>query len=327
MHSPWSDLLNNLENWKKKDEEVSLGEQNWEPTEIMMEIRDTVADARETKSDPEPHEICEHTREYIYDTEFSEGIFDEYSKEDLENEWLDHLLLFTEKEGEYELEDDKFARWYSQNGNWRGLRISTGLAQGWKIHISAGPDSGREVLETLQPYMLEESIAHKARDSVKTVQNKLDDDQPDRAKKFLTIYPEPDEDMLVDGEQVFEPGNEDLNRRSMTANQERTEEVMEELYTLLAENNLLEGETIDGRNGSEVQVGDSRVHFRYGGITRGIEPTVIGGREQVINTDSIFDPTIRGLDENCEQIGGYTHPNKIAGIGYINTPKGSYIFD
>lgn len=328
MHSPWSTLLDNLENWKKDDKEYSFGEEDWEPTEIMLEIRDRLAESRDPSKNAQLPDICKDIREAIWEQELSERILDNYSQQDFENEWLDQLLVFTEREGDYDTADEQFARWYSQNGNWRGYRgASTGLAQGWKIHVSAEPESGREILEVVQPYLLDQNISHKARDSVKTVQNKLDDGQPDRARKFFTIYPEPDEDMLVEGEQTFELGQTEMNRRSMRANQEKTEEVMKDLYNLLAENNLLDGENIEGRNNSEVQVGDTILHFRYGSITSGVEPTVIGGREQVVDEDSIFDPTIRGLDKNGEQISSYTPPDEISGIDYIETPEGIYHFN
>ncbi|MFI1536544.1 class III lanthionine synthetase LanKC [Streptomyces anandii] len=151
-----------------------------------------------------------------------------------------------------------------ESGDWLALRpLDAELPpQGWKIHVSACLDNAESVLERVRGYCLERGVAFKFVPS-RYLLHQRNAKYADRAGsgKFITVYP-PDE--------------------------ERFERLAGELAALLA------GEP-GPRILSDLRLGDSPVHVRYGSFTRRNCYDDDGElRPAVANPEGVLVPDLRG---------------------------------
>ncbi len=181
--------------------------------------------------------------------------------------------------------------------------------QGWKIHVSAEPEDGREVIETVGTWLRDNSASHKWVESRYRLERFGRTGQKNKA---VTIYPEIDEDRF--GEitheleengnrfQLFRYDNEDFNRRSINSNLENTSAMIHELMEVLEDQDLLYGPKIEVHNDEEFQVGDTRVHYRYatsgtdglmekdGELYSVTDDNIIGASGSIISTEYYAQP-------------------------------------
>jgi len=138
--------------------------------------------------------------------------------------------------------------------------------QGWKLRVTAHPEEGREVADTVLPYLQDQDIAHKV---VRDTQS-LEGMNGGQEGKFITIYPEVDsykkDQVMKNGRQQFRAKSDGFNQASINANVENASEIIQDLEELLkhSEVDFYDGPSIDGHNGEEKQYNNSRIHFRYG---------------------------------------------------------------
>ncbi|MDT0611805.1 class III lanthionine synthetase LanKC [Streptomyces lancefieldiae] len=151
-----------------------------------------------------------------------------------------------------------------ESGDWLALRPSAVELppQGWKIHVSACLDNAESVLERVRAYCLERGVAFKFVPS-RYLLHQRNAKYADRAGsgKFITVYP---------------------------ADEEQFERLAGELAALLA-----------GEPGphilSDLRLGDSPVHVRYGSFTRRNCYDEDGElRPAVANPEGILVPDLRG---------------------------------
>ncbi|MFB6244769.1 MAG: hypothetical protein ABEJ03_00290 [Candidatus Nanohaloarchaea archaeon] len=152
--------------------------------------------------------------------------------------------------------------------------------QGWKVRVAAYPDEAREVAREVLPYLQENDIAHKVFTDRFTFRNA----KPTRQEgKFITVYPSVDEEKrdkitYDDQFQIFKEGDEDWNRNSINSNNETAAEIIEDLAERLDGSPPgLNGRRIHGKDGEELQYGETRIHMRY---AVGRMPAVILGEDQ-----------------------------------------------
>lgn len=153
--------------------------------------------------------------------------------------------------------------------------------QGWKLRVAAYADEARDVAETVLPYLQENDISHKVMQDVHTMNTNEGGRQEG---KFVTIYPEIDEDrrdvIMEDGVQVFKTEDPSWNSFSINSNAKNARQIIEDLEEELAGSKAgLKGRAIDGKNGEEKQYGETRIHFRYAHHFN--TPAVIVGSEEV----------------------------------------------
>ncbi|MCT7354183.1 class III lanthionine synthetase LanKC [Streptomyces sp. 15-116A] len=152
----------------------------------------------------------------------------------------------------------------TESGDWLALRPldATLPPQGWKIHVSACLDNAESVLERVRAYCLQRRVAFKFVPS-RYLLHQRNAKYADRAGsgKFITVYP---------------------------ADEEQLESVAAELAALLA-----------GEPGphilSDLRLGDSPVHVRYGSFTRRDCYDENGElRPAVANPEGVLVPDLRG---------------------------------
>lgn len=137
--------------------------------------------------------------------------------------------------------------------------------QGWKLRVAAYADEARDVAEAVLPYLQEHDISHKVMQDVYAFNNNEGGRQEG---KFITIYPEIDEDrrdvIMEDGVQVFRKEDPSWNAFSVNSNTKNARQIIQDLEEELAGSPAgLKGRAIDGKNGEEKQYEDTRIHFRY----------------------------------------------------------------
>lgn len=137
--------------------------------------------------------------------------------------------------------------------------------QGWKLRVAAHADEARDVAETVLPYLQRNDISHKVMQDVHAFNNNEGGRQEG---KFVTIYPEIDEDrtdvIMQDGVQVFKKEDPSWNAFSINSNTKNARQIIEDLEQELEGSPAgLQGRAIDGKNGEEKQYGNTRIHFRY----------------------------------------------------------------
>ncbi|QKQ98931.1 hypothetical protein GKQ38_05460 [Candidatus Nanohaloarchaea archaeon] len=157
--------------------------------------------------------------------------------------------------------------------------------QGWKVRVASYADEARDVAEAVLPYLQEHDISHKVMQDVQIFNN---NEGTRQEGKFITIYPEIDEDrqdvVMENGMQLFKREDPGWNSFSINSNTKNARQIVEDLEDELEGSVAgLEGRTIDGKNGEEKQYGNTRIHFRYAHHFN--TPAVIidesGGLEQV----------------------------------------------
>lgn len=153
--------------------------------------------------------------------------------------------------------------------------------QGWKLRVAAHSDEARDVAETVLPYLQENDVSHKVMQDVHAFNNNEGGRQEG---KFITIYPEIDEDrrdvIMEEGVQVFQREDPGWNAFSINSNTKKARQIIEDLeHELEGSPAGLEGRAIDGKNGEEKQYGDTRIHFRYAHHFN--TPAVIAGSEEI----------------------------------------------
>lgn len=143
--------------------------------------------------------------------------------------------------------------------------------QGWKIHVSAAPEDGREVADTVLPYLQKNSIHHKITDNPQRLRNY----DHGRKNKLITVYPNFDQDKkseitveLSNGDNTqafhcFRESSRNFNMKSIDSNIENTSRIMTDLADLLYERQQVLGPQIPGFNEEELQMEDTRIHCRY----------------------------------------------------------------
>ncbi|WP_217145698.1 class III lanthionine synthetase LanKC [Streptomyces sp. AC627_RSS907] len=152
----------------------------------------------------------------------------------------------------------------AESGDWLALRPSAVELppQGWKIHVSACLDNAESVLERVRTHCIERGVAFKFVPS-RYLLHQRNAKYADRAGsgKFITVYP---------------------------ADEEQLERLAGELAALLA-----------GEPGphilSDLRLGDSPVHVRYGGFTRRNCYDENGELQPAVaNPEGVLVPDLRG---------------------------------
>lgn len=192
--------------------------------------------------------------------------------------------------------------------------------QGWKIHISSGPEDGREVAETVLPYLQENSISHKMTDSP----YRLDSYTGGNEHRLITVFPSYDpekrEKITVGNDEVriqhFKQGNRKHNNDAINANTNNTGRIIDYLLDELDDEELLFGPTIEGDDRKEYQVGDTRVHYRYS-VNQSDAVIELNGSEPVIGDELLQGTQNEKLDvvkdnrlvgPDAEVISNHRHP-------------------
>lgn len=153
--------------------------------------------------------------------------------------------------------------------------------QGWKLRVAAHAEEARDVAEAVLPYLQENDISHKVMQDVHAFNNNEGGRQEG---KFVTIYPEIDEDrrdvIMENGVQIFKEEDPSWNAFSINSNTKNARQIIEDLEQELRGSAAgLEGRALDGKNGEEKQYGNTRIHFRYAHHFN--TPAVITGSEEV----------------------------------------------
>ena len=157
--------------------------------------------------------------------------------------------------------------------------------QGWKVRVAAYADEAREIADAVLPYLQENDISHKVMQDVYAF-NKNEGTR--QQGKFITIYPEIDEDrqevIMEEGTQLFKKEDPSWNAFSINSNTNNAREIIEDLEEELEDSFAdLEGRSIDGKNGEEKQYDNTRIHFRYAHHFR--TPARIIGRRDTEEVD------------------------------------------
>lgn len=189
--------------------------------------------------------------------------------------------------------------------------------QGWKIHISAHPEEARDIVRVVNGYSQEYSetgLPHKLIRDRET----MDSFGEEQSKKLVTVYPEVDDykkKNIMDRErQIFKADSESFNQASMNSNKETTEKVIEELAERLKEEGLLYGgPEIEGHNGEEIRLGNTRLHMRYGPFSNDYYKKMEGynGEE---DTSTIIDQSGLSAARDMEISPRYVPPSDIEGV-------------
>lgn len=136
--------------------------------------------------------------------------------------------------------------------------------QGWKVRVASYADEAREVGNAVLPYLKENDISHKVMQDSFAFNNTEGTRQEG---KFITIYPDIDEDRQVimeDGAQIFKRDDPNWNIFSINSNTKNARKIIKDLEEELRGSAPgLEGRSINGKNGEEKQYRDTRIHFRY----------------------------------------------------------------
>lgn len=136
--------------------------------------------------------------------------------------------------------------------------------QGWKVRVAADPEEGREVAQAVLPYLRENDISHKVIQDLDTLQRA---EGRRNEGKLITIYPKIDSDreqIMQNGRQIFKEEDTGWNAYSINSNTKNAREIVRDLEEELEGSEAgLEGRSIDGDHGEELQYSDSRIHFRY----------------------------------------------------------------
>lgn len=192
--------------------------------------------------------------------------------------------------------------------------------QGWKIHISSKPKDGRQVAETVLPYLQENSISHKVTDSPYRLESYTGGNE----HRLVTVFPSYDagkkEEITVGDEDVriqyFKSGDRDHNIRAINANTKTTARIIEDLLKELDDEEILFGPPIEGDNRKEYQVGDTRAHYRYA-VNNSEAIIELNGNEPVIGDEVLQGPQNELLDvvrdnrligPDAEVISNHRHP-------------------
>lgn len=189
--------------------------------------------------------------------------------------------------------------------------------QGWKIHISADPEEARDIVRVVNEYSQEYSdtgLPHKFIRDRET----MDSFGEEQSKKLVTVYPEVDdykkENVMDRGRQKFKADSENFNHASVNSNKQTTEEVIEELAERLEEEGLLYGgPEIEGHNGEEIRLGNTRLHMRYGPFADEYHKKMEGydGEE---DTDTVIDQSGLSAARDMEISPKYVPPSDIEGV-------------
>ena len=174
--------------------------------------------------------------------------------------------------------------------------------QGFKLHITSGPDEGYEIVKELIPILQANGIRHKIMRSKDWMEDRLKSHGDTQALKLMTIYPKTDPS--GPNKQIFTPGDKNQNKKAFFLNEPHTRDVLNLLLNQPDPNLMQGGPKLEGNrkflgakfNAEEFRVKNTRIHLTYSivsSMTRGV----------AVNNNSLdMEHWVRKTDSNGDFI-------------------------